>query len=549
MDRERRLVRNSKVHDQAAQLPSPASSPARDSAVMVDVVVLSGDLSLFEAIRHAVGERNPVWRARSAEESVELLLTGRCGVLLIDMAAVSTQPATLIEQIGEQFPDLVVVVAGRRDDETLLARLISDGLVYRFMHKPLSPKRAGMFLNAAIRSHVERRESRSLAPLLPLMGGLRTRIELRKWLFVTVGLALLLVLLAALLLDDRRAARPASAPGPPRRAGRRRRRRRGRLRIPCCRARVRPWRPGVTRPLPDATRSICTRPCCSPDRHTRRRAPDSTRPRHAWWQWPASEAQAGRRGRSAPTGRARAGGRSRPRLRASAAGATGHAAGSGDRTSRLARRDSCRSRCRDDCGAACNSCRTACDAAGACIAARCDRRDAGGQAAHRPRHAGPGDARSADATLRGAGRGAIVPPDLEPWIESHVRPADHLGPPDRGIRQAAAGSRAHRATGARDADRRAGALPDRDLEQLTATEPVYPPEALRDRVEGWVEVDFTVTEAGVVREIEVVAAEPRGVFEAAATAAIGEWRFQPRVVNGRPVPQRSSVTLRFNVEG
>jgi protein TonB len=93
------------------------------------------------------------------------------------------------------------------------------------------------------------------------------------------------------------------------------------------------------------------------------------------------------------------------------------------------------------------------------------------------------------------------------------------------------------------------AMTDRDLEQLTATEPVYPPAALRDRVEGWVEVDFTVTEAGVVREIEIVAAEPRGVFEAAATAAIGAWRFQPRVVNGRPVPQRSSVTLRFNVEG
>ena len=53
----------------------------------------------------------PVWRARSAEESVDLLLTGRCGVLLVDMAAVSTTPATLISQIVEQFPD---VVRGRR---------------------------------------------------------------------------------------------------------------------------------------------------------------------------------------------------------------------------------------------------------------------------------------------------------------------------------------------------------------------------------------------------------------------------------------------------
>jgi outer membrane biosynthesis protein TonB len=53
----------------------------------------------------------------------------------------------------------------------------------------------------------------------------------------------------------------------------------------------------------------------------------------------------------------------------------------------------------------------------------------------------------------------------------------------------------------------------------------------------------------VVSEIEIIAAEPSGVFEAAATAAVGQWHFQPRVVNGRPVPQRASVTLRFNVEG
>ena len=105
-----------------------SSTEARDQAVLVDVVVLSTDMLLFEAIRAAIGERNPVWRARSAEESVDLLLTGRCGVLLIDLAAVSTQPATLVQQIGEQFPDVVTVVAGRREDEAVIAQLISDGL-------------------------------------------------------------------------------------------------------------------------------------------------------------------------------------------------------------------------------------------------------------------------------------------------------------------------------------------------------------------------------------------------------------------------------------
>ena len=502
---------------------------------MVDVVVLSGDLSLFDAIRHAVGERNPVWRARSAEESVELLLTGRCGVLLIDMAAVSTQPATLVEQIVDQFPDLVVVVAGRRDDESLLARLISDGLVYRFMHKPLSPKRAGMFLNAAIRSHVERRENRSLAPLLPLMGGLRTRIELRKWLFVTVGLALFLTLLAMLLLDDRRASRPANASvvtSP---------------RVPAA--------PAPPRPIADPVLSGARAALAAGRYETPagRNALDLyaavllARPAHP-------EARAGLDKTTA-------------RL---VAMATSEAqAGHEDEARRLVERV------------------LAVDprhASARALQARLDTPPA--PVTEPPASLAETPAQAVAATTAAPPAPAAQPaaivaaPVAKPRIERAPPPARVMPDPltPRVVPPAA------RATATRGASRTfgppitsghptagyakplpapepsaqpepampidaTGTLPDRDLEQLTATEPVYPPGALRDHVEGWVEVDFTVSEAGGVRDIEVVAAEPRGVFEAAATAAVGQWRFQPRVVNGRPVSQRSSVTLRFNVEG
>jgi FixJ family two-component response regulator len=143
-------------------------------AMLVDVVVLTADQELFQSARTAVGEQNPVWRARSSDEAADLLITGRCGVLVIDMAAVSTRGDTLIEQIVEQFPDVIVCVAGTRADEPLLAPLISAGLVYRFMHKPTSARRAGMFLQAAIRRHVERRAGREANdPLAPLLRGLR----------------------------------------------------------------------------------------------------------------------------------------------------------------------------------------------------------------------------------------------------------------------------------------------------------------------------------------------------------------------------------------
>jgi protein TonB len=87
------------------------------------------------------------------------------------------------------------------------------------------------------------------------------------------------------------------------------------------------------------------------------------------------------------------------------------------------------------------------------------------------------------------------------------------------------------------------------LDRIVAREPVYPVEALRNGTKGWVELEFTVTPNGSVRDIEVVAAEPRGVFDSAASEAVAGWRFRPRVVNGQPVAQRSTVTMRFDIDG
>jgi protein TonB len=86
------------------------------------------------------------------------------------------------------------------------------------------------------------------------------------------------------------------------------------------------------------------------------------------------------------------------------------------------------------------------------------------------------------------------------------------------------------------------------LERIATRDPVYPAQALRNGTKGWVELAFTVTANGSVRDIEIVAAEPRGVFDSAASDAVAAWRFRPRVVNGQPVAQRSTVTMRFDVD-
>jgi protein TonB len=90
---------------------------------------------------------------------------------------------------------------------------------------------------------------------------------------------------------------------------------------------------------------------------------------------------------------------------------------------------------------------------------------------------------------------------------------------------------------------------DDELGRVRVVDPVYPADAMRDRVEGWVELEFTVTETGSVRDIVVVGSQPSGVFDAAATEALSGWKYRPRIANGRPVAHRSNVTMRFDLEG
>jgi protein TonB len=87
-----------------------------------------------------------------------------------------------------------------------------------------------------------------------------------------------------------------------------------------------------------------------------------------------------------------------------------------------------------------------------------------------------------------------------------------------------------------------------ELELVSTVDPIYPAAAMRTRQEGWVTLEFTVTDTGSVRDPWVTDAEPADLFDAAAIAAVKQWRFKPRVANGRAVEVRSAVTLRFNVD-
>lgn len=88
-------------------------------------------------------------------------------------------------------------------------------------------------------------------------------------------------------------------------------------------------------------------------------------------------------------------------------------------------------------------------------------------------------------------------------------------------------------------------------EQLTLIEyvaPEYPKAELKHGVEGWVDVEFTVTREGRTRDIAVTNASHETTFTNEAVFAVALWRFEPQRIMGRPVDQRAYTRIRFEIE-
>lgn len=85
---------------------------------------------------------------------------------------------------------------------------------------------------------------------------------------------------------------------------------------------------------------------------------------------------------------------------------------------------------------------------------------------------------------------------------------------------------------------------DTDIIPMVRVDPRYPIRAEERGIEGWVELQFTISETGAVIQAEVLAAKPKGVFDRAALRAIKRWKYNPKIEDGIPVI-RPGVTVRL----
>lgn len=88
---------------------------------------------------------------------------------------------------------------------------------------------------------------------------------------------------------------------------------------------------------------------------------------------------------------------------------------------------------------------------------------------------------------------------------------------------------------------------DADAIPLFKMAPQYPERAAARGIEGYVVMEFTITETGAVTNIKVIEAQPPGMFERAAVKTMEKWKYKPKIVDGKPV-QRHGVQNKITFE-
>lgn len=568
-------------------LSTVRTTAARPGQVL-DVVVLTSDASLLETLRSAAGSEHAMWDAPSANAAVDYLVGGRCDVLIADLGTLGSDVSALVECLEVQFPELIFMATGRREEEGAIASLLSTGRIYRFLHKPISPGRAFQFLNAATRRYNELRDIQPVA-----LQAVRTLARKRPY-FRTVAAAaagIVTAVVAFVLWQSRDQGLPATlhttqvgeAPveavieaklGSAQIAYLS-----GRLLDPRGDNALEYYR-GVLSLQPDhaAAKAGVQKVIDTLEQRVVTALQERNAPRVVT-AWTALQRAAPDHPRlDALRAQLLALSRSQPRPAAAANSAPPSAAA---RTATIANAAPVQDVSLDE-----DAERELAEA----IARELAEQEAAAnapaeeQVAEAPVQQGPSLAEELAAITELRERGALITPagnnafEALMALQTRFPEAEEL----RGEQQRLAFlllDRSRTALAADDIDdagiliERADALvpgmqavrtlqeqlqaarEQRDFYQNIASAaafkrirevpPVYPREAQRTGTEGWVQVEFTIAPDGSTRDLQVRDSAPPQVFDKAALDSVSKWRFEPIIRNGAPVAQRAMLQVRF----
>ncbi len=91
------------------------------------------------------------------------------------------------------------------------------------------------------------------------------------------------------------------------------------------------------------------------------------------------------------------------------------------------------------------------------------------------------------------------------------------------------------------------AAADTDVVPIVRVQPQYPLRASERGIEGWVEVEFTISKLGTVKDPFVLNSHPSSIFDRSALKAIRKWKYNPKIEDGEPM-ERPGVQVRLKFD-
>lgn len=147
---------------------SEYESPMHASAqAPVAIAAISQDRALIGLLRSVVDPTNDLIIVTSEAELTPHLNSRRVSVALLDSMFIEGDLAAMAERMRETWPDLVLVVVGTAEEQSKVAGQITSGVVYRFLHRPVSAPRVRLFVDAALRRHEVENVERTLEQVRP----------------------------------------------------------------------------------------------------------------------------------------------------------------------------------------------------------------------------------------------------------------------------------------------------------------------------------------------------------------------------------------------
>ncbi len=82
---------------------------------------------------------------------------------------------------------------------------------------------------------------------------------------------------------------------------------------------------------------------------------------------------------------------------------------------------------------------------------------------------------------------------------------------------------------------------------LSTARAVFPAQARRQKIEGWVDLQVAVDASGRVTEAVVLSAQPSRIFDVEARRAAMRWRYSPKRINDQPVSSVLRQRIKFSL--